>query len=518
MTTLVLSIPKPNLHTTRSTKTPAKMATNSPQESIYLDDFIQTPETIQSHWGDADGIVKDNGTSSGGSKMARRGCFYLPWMHNLSSKMKKFFSKKSEEEDRGSMFGRKKSASPAPQDSNPYAQQPASDPYANSTGPSVLPPSRTGLPSGPRAGGLPRGPAPRLAYGAPPASDSNGYGAPPPAYSGSPDPSSGYGNNTFGAPGGYGGNRYNDSAPSTGSKSSLASKGSQVAPRRPGGYGGLAGPDDDSPASASSSYPSPSVKQQSTWNSTTTAPPQYTPGDTHDGYGAPRELTAEEKEDAEAQDNKNQVNEELDGTVNTLLRTTQRATDARAMMYNTLGQLASQSDRLTNSEKNLDMAEVHNRVAKEKTKDLKRLNGSMLRPAGLSSSKQAERQQEMLAAEQREKETRESVRAEAYRNNMYVQESMQSLEKPKRLGRKADAGNLSKYTFEDDDGTQAAKNAQIDDLQDNLADIAKDLHLGAMTIGTMVEKQNLQLDRMAGKADRVDDQVRRNRANLDRIH
>ncbi|KAK3937165.1 hypothetical protein QBC46DRAFT_393252 [Diplogelasinospora grovesii] len=115
--------------------------------------------------------------------------------------MKKLFGKKS---DRG------ESKSPAP-DRNPYAQQPATDPYARSQSTQSFPEAGYnanrpgGLPSGPRAGGLPGRPSPHTA--------GSSASLPPPPYSGSPQMGSGYGDNkSGGAPGGYGGDSRYSSA------------------------------------------------------------------------------------------------------------------------------------------------------------------------------------------------------------------------------------------------------------------------------------------------------------------
>src|SRR3569833_4354184 len=89
------------------------------------------------------------------------------------------FGKDADEESaRSGLFGGRKKASN--QSDNPYAQNQADDPYANANA-SPYQQARSGLPSGPRAGGggrpgLPRGPGPRSRASSP------GRGGTPPTY------------------------------------------------------------------------------------------------------------------------------------------------------------------------------------------------------------------------------------------------------------------------------------------------------------------------------------------------
>ncbi|KAK3694718.1 hypothetical protein B0T22DRAFT_453268 [Podospora appendiculata] len=438
--------------------------------------------------------------------------------------MKKFFSKKSEEEERTSMFGRKKPASPAPQDSNPYAQQPAADPYANSSVPNAIPPPRNGLPSGPRPGGLPGGPAPRTTYGTSPAVNGGSYGAPPPAYSGSPEPSSGYGNNKFGAPGGYGGSRY-ASGDSKASTSSSDSARGQIFSQRPGGYGGLASPEEEvhsvtsSATAAPGGSPSFSAPRQNTWDSASTAPPRYAAGDSHDCYGVPRERTVEEQQEDQAQATKGKVkyyqNETLGSTERSMANLENTLETANGVVFNIVGQ----GERLGRVNKNLDQSEMQNRLARDQTTQLNRVNRSILLPSGYSKKKQEAINEERLANEKREKEQREESRRAGYQDNQRAQAALSSFGKPLlgTSGKKKDYSDYGDYTFDDDDGTQAETERKINNNIDMMGTMMGRLHQTAVFIGEEVEAQNKQIDQITEKTDRVDDQVRRNRMKLDNI-
>lgn len=263
--------------------------------------------------------------------------------------MKKLFGKK-DKSDRGS---------PAPQDENPYARQPAEDPYAKPSAPSPnsygQPNRPVGLPSGPRGGGgLPRGPAP-----------GSGYGGPPPPYSGSPQPgrgpapqqNTGYGNERFGAQGGYGSNRYdNGGAPYDNKQPGQGSYGG--APQRQGGYGGLGG-DDDSRGGLFNDYKPPTARQKNNWESGPDGPSQSGGGyggGAYGDYGQDRELTEEEKEEMQVQDIKRQIIDTQKATLASGGRSMQLVDAGAQSAMNIAQALARQREHLDNAERNIDNA------------------------------------------------------------------------------------------------------------------------------------------------------------------
>jgi protein transport protein SEC9 len=277
--------------------------------------------------------------------------------------MKKIFGRK-DKSDRGS---------PAPQDDNPYARQPAEDPYANSPAPSSnsFQPNRPmGLPSGPRpggagVGGLPRGPAPGRGFSGgppPPYPGNNGPGPQPSARSPAPQQSAGYGNDKFGASGGYGGHRYdNGGAP-------FDNKQPRGPPQRQGGYGGLGSVDDDNRGGLFNDYKPPAGRQNPSWNSGSDGPSQTSQygsgvdgygggGDGgYGGYGEERELTEEEQQEMQVQDVKKEIINTQKATIASGARSMQLVGTGAESAMNIAQALARQREHLDNAERNVDNA------------------------------------------------------------------------------------------------------------------------------------------------------------------
>ncbi|KAK3341783.1 hypothetical protein B0T25DRAFT_353501 [Lasiosphaeria hispida] len=433
------------------------------------------------------------------------------------------------------LFGKKdKDRSSPAQDDNPYARQPAQDPYANAPSPyqqqqqqqQQQAPRPMGLPSGPRAGapvGLPRGPAPRA-----------GSGGPPPPYSSpAPGPSypvqqqgagggGGYGNDRFGAPAGYGGNRYGDNKqapnPAVGGP-----------PPRAGGYGGLGSLDDDnSRGGLFNDYKPPNARQnsgprggaQNSWESGPNGPAQSGASGggsgAYGGYGEERELTQEEQEEMQVQDIKREIIQTQQSTIQSGSRALDLLNNGSMSAASIAQALARQREHLDNAESNIDNASVHNRIAKEQTKRLDKLNGSMFIPTGLNKKKLEVLDEQTRQSEQREKQEREQARSGAYQGRMRMQGVMSDLSKPQQLGTKSNRSRREEFKFEDDDGEQEQNNQEIDDITDRLAAGVSILHGAAKVIGDELEDQINQVDRITEKSERAHDQVRRNHVNLQR--
>ncbi|KAL3424787.1 plasma membrane snare protein [Phlyctema vagabunda] len=445
--------------------------------------------------------------------------------------MKKFgFGKKSgsgdatdEEASRSSLFSRSsKNSSPAPASSNPYAQPPpASDPYAQDTnkyanmgpsGPSPYQQARAGLPQGPRAGGLPSGPG----------ASKGGYGGQLEGAAAS----GGYGADRYGSGGGYGANRYDGAAP-TGAGSKYG----------PSGYGGLGrtnsvdttttednrealfGGAKDRYAQKSSQPPG----QQS--GASYGADSGTSQGGGYGAYGEERQLTAEEEEEEDVQATKQQIREmkreDVSSTRNALRIAAQAEETGRA----TLARLGAQGERIHNTEKNLDLAANHNRIAEERAKELKTLNRSMfavhVSNPFTSSSRRAERDQEIVEKHRAEREQRDVTRQAAFGTQQRMERAFKDLQ-PGDAGyrphqSKSSLAERSKYQFEADSEDEDMEN-ELDSNLDALGGAAGRLNALARATGREVDEQNKHIDVIIGKSDKVDDQIAMNRARLDRIH
>ena len=438
--------------------------------------------------------------------------------------MKKFgFSKKGdgdEDANRSALFSRSsKNSSPAPAASNPYAQQPqVADPYAQDTnkyanmgnvGPSGSSPyqqarQQYGLPSGPGAGrgGLPSGPG----------ANRGGYGSStaPPAVNRSPAPNSGgYGAEKYGSGGGYGANRY-DGPPSYNAGS--ADTGSKYGP---GGYGGLGRTNSSDTTTTEDNRDALFGGAKERYAQRAALPPSNgRPGGgysvdsgtsgtegSYGAYGEERQLTAEEEEEEDVAATKQQIRfmkqEDVSSTRNALRIAAQAEETGRA----TLARLGAQGERIHNTEKNLDLAANHNRIAEEKAKELKTLNKSMfavhVSNPFTASSRRAARDQEIIEKHRSEREQRDATRQAAFGTQQRMERAFKELQ-PGDVGyrpqqTKASLAERSKYQFEADSEDDEMEN-EIDSNLDALGHAAGRLNALARATGREVDEQNKHID------------------------
>jgi len=435
--------------------------------------------------------------------------------------MKKFgFGKKGdgdEDSNRSALFSRSKNSSPAPPASNPYAQPAqAADPYAQdnnkfanmgSVGPSGASPyqqarQQYGLPSGPGAGrgGLPSGPG------------ANRGGA---AVNRSPAPPNGggYGAEKYGSGGGYGANRY-DGPPSYGAGADTGSK------YGPGGYGGLGRTNSNETTTTEDQRDALFGGAKDKYAQRATLPPSNgRPGGGYSaesgtagsegGYGAygeERQLTAEEEEEEDVAATKQQIRfmkqEDVSSTRNALRIAAQAEETGRA----TLARLGAQGERIHNTEKNLDLAANHNRIAEEKAKELKTLNKSMfavhVSNPFTASSRRAARDDEIIEKHRQEREQRDATRQAAFGSQQRMEQAFKELQ-PGDVGyrpqqTKASLAERSKYQFEADSEDDEMEN-EIDSNLDALGHAAGRLNALARATGKEVEAQNKQIDKIIEK-------------------
>ncbi len=433
--------------------------------------------------------------------------------------MKKFgFGKKSnegeEDSNRSALFGSRssKNSSPAPAASNPYAQPPqAADPYAQdnnkyanmgSIGPSGASPYQQarqnyGLPNGPAGrGGLP---------GAPGA----GRAGLPPAVNRGPSPNPrGFAAEKYGSGGGYGSNRY-EGTPSHGASGDTGSK------YGPGGYGGLGRSNSSGTTTtednrdalfgdAKDRYAQGGVLPSSTGRpggGYTAESGTSSQRGTYGAYGEERQLTAEEEEEEDVAATKQQIRfmkqEDVSSTRNALRIAAQAEETGRA----TLARLGAQGERIHNTEKNLDLAANHNRIAEEKAKELKTLNKSMfavhVSNPFTASSRRAARDQEILEKHRQEREERDTTRAAAFGTQQRMERAFKELQ-PGDVGyrapqTKASLAERSKYQFEADSEDDEMEN-EIDSNLDALGHAAGRLNALARATGKEVDEQNKHID------------------------
>jgi hypothetical protein len=429
-------------------------------------------------------------------------------------------------------FGKKKKEDK--ESSNPYAAQPVSDPYAidhkkneqYGIKPSAYQQAKQAYaPPGHRQDDS------RPSYGR-----GNSYGAPEEPQQSSPPPA--YSSDRYGSGDGYGSNRYD-----TGS----SRYGGPSAPTRSGGYGGLGRVDtNDTAVEEKRDALFGDARERAAKKQQEHALPEdsqpgggYGANDSAGGSGSAsyggygkyqeREMTAEEEEEEDIQATKQQMRfmkqEDVSSTRNALRIAAQAEETGRA----TLARLGAQGERIHNTEKNLDLAANHNRIAEEKARELKTLNKSMfavhVANPFTSSTRKAARDQAILDKHHDERIAREETRAAAFGSQQRMEGAFRELQPGDPGYRRPAAGGptkqslaeRSKYQFEADSEDEELEN-EIDNNLDALAGAAGRLNLLARVTGQEVDEQNKHIDRIIQKSDKVDDQILMNRARLDRIH
>ena len=418
------------------------------------------------------------------------------------------FNKKSgdgdEDSSRLALFGsRSKSKSPAPS-SNPYAQPSAPlDAYTQAKIQAGVapPPPGQGLPSGPKPG-----------Y-----SGMNGKGfwsqpSGPPGEKGY-DQKGGYAPDRYGNQGGYGGDKYGSGGQSGG--------GSKYGP---GGYGGLGNTDPNDPNAADSNRDAlfgGARDRHTERNPNNGPPPPYsqgmeapTPtddavpgGDTSYGAYQDRQLTAEEEEEEDIQATKQDIRFMKQQDVSSTRNALRIAAQAEESGRSTLARLGAQGERIHNTEKNLDLAKNQNRMAQNKTRELKTLNGSMfavhVANPFTSTSRRKARDDDIINRHQDQREQREQTRQEAFRSNQRMEQTFKEVNSKGAPGSnkaKASLAERSKYQFEQDSEDDEMEN-EIESNLDALGGAAGRLNMLAKASGQEIERQN-------GVLKKVGDQVR----------
>ncbi len=171
----------------------------------------------------------------------------------------------------------------------------------------------------------------------------------------------------------------------------------------------------------------------------------------------------------------------------------------------TLERLAAQGERIHNTEKNLDLATNHNRVAEARAKELKTLNKSMFavhvsNPFTKTSRRQA-RDDDVINKNRAEREQRDTTRAAGFASKARVDGAFRDL-RPGEPGyeakQKSRLAERAKYQFEADSEDEQMEN-EIDDNLDALGQAAGRLNALARATGKEVDEQNRQIDVIISK-------------------
>ncbi|KAL1841265.1 hypothetical protein VTJ49DRAFT_7267 [Mycothermus thermophilus] len=414
----------------------------------------------------------------------------------------------------GSLFKKSddkgKNARDAPE--NPYAQQPPagqqsapsqSDPYTqfnnNQYNGNRFASQPSGLPSGPRPGGLPSQVAPGPRPGPPPSYSS--YDRSSSATSG-PAMGTGFPKDKYGAADGFGKNRFD-------TPDSNSSGGPRPSPR-PGGYGNL---DPDDGRSALFAGYNGAAKQ-------TPGPRSDVPGGP--GYGAmpgtqqtfvdKSQMTEEEREQYEYDEIKNEVNQVRNETEDSLDRSLARAREARERNAQMLESLNRQGEMLAHANQLTVETEVQAKRGDLNVKDLHDATGSMFKV--FTARKRADKlNDEKLRQDLEAKQLRQQAQA-LKRDGFGRQQQELPSRKPQTLGTRADPAHRKRFVLEEEDEEQEAR---IDDKLEELNDIVSGVRLDAKKMNNVLAEQDVLIRKMAERTDRVQDNLIATQNRMDRI-
>lgn len=266
------------------------------------------------------------------------------------------------------------------------------------------------------------------------------------------------------------------------------------------GAGGYGAPPPYGSSGPSSSGPSYGGRP----NNQNNGDPSYNPG----GYGEPapdRQLTAEEEEEEDVEAVKQQIRFTKQESVSSTRNALRYAAEAEETGRATLARLGQQGERLYNTEKNLDVAASHNRVAEDKARELKTLNGSMfaihMKNPMKSASRQAAEEQKILDRHQYERTERDRARQYGYETKQNIDRALggKTGYQPS-VGRPAgmSMAERQKYQFEADEEDDEMER-EIDSNLTQLGDVAGRLKALAIATGQETDRQNAKISQLTQK-------------------
>jgi len=248
----------------------------------------------------------------------------------------------------------------------------------------------------------------------------------------------------------------------------------------------------------------------------------------HDGPTLPEPTGQENDDDVEGI--KQQTRFIKQESVNSTRNALRMAREAEETARGTINKLGSQSEKLANTERHLDVSKSHSQRADDRTDELKQLNRSIFRPA-ITFNKDAKR----AAQEAKIQRRYEDERGEHEKAMMDIRETQNRLGQASTYGQQEEiqAGpnggrarsaaqqalqreQRKRYQFE----ATASDDEMEDELDGNLdeiSDVAKRLKGLGMAMGQELDNQNGRIERIEEKTVSLDNRVFRNTERLKRI-
>jgi len=251
---------------------------------------------------------------------------------------------------------------------------------------------------------------------------------------------------------------------------------------------------------------------------------------TYDGPTLTEPAPGEEKEE-DVEGIKQQTRFVKQESVNSTRNALRMAREAEETARNTVTRLGSQSEKLANTERHLDVSKTHSQRAEDKTTELKQLNRSIFRPA-ITFNKDAKR----AAQEAKIQDRYEEERGEREKAMKDTRETQNRLGQASSYGQGEEGSGVGpngrrsktttqlslqreqrkRYQFE----ATASDDEMEDELDDNLddiSDVAKRLKALGSAMGQELDKQNNRIERIEEKTVNLDNRVFRNTEKLKRI-
>ncbi|KAF7320314.1 Protein transport protein [Mycena kentingensis (nom. inval.)] len=255
-----------------------------------------------------------------------------------------------------------------------------------------------------------------------------------------------------------------------------------------------------------------------------------------DGPGLGREPPPGEENEEDIEGIKKQtryIKQESASSTRNALRLAREAEDTAR---NTLNRLGTQSERLANTERHIDISKGHSQKADDRTDELNQLNRSIFRPvivfnkdkkrAAQEAKVTARYEEERASREQAALETRDTYnrigRAQTYGRGGDDDDSRGELMGGGSGRFRSDAQNAARkeqrkrYQFEATASDDELED-EIDDNLDEIGDAAKRLRALGLAMGQELDSQIQRIDRIDQKTVNLDNRIVRNTDRLRKV-
>uniref|UniRef100_A0A060TCK6 ARAD1D36806p n=1 Tax=Blastobotrys adeninivorans TaxID=409370 RepID=A0A060TCK6_BLAAD len=235
--------------------------------------------------------------------------------------------------------------------------------------------------------------------------------------------------------------------------------------------------------------------------------------------GAVSEQVEMDSEDEDVEAIKGQIRFTKQQSVNSTRNALRAAAEAEESGRNTLGMLGAQGERLANTEQSLSVADVQNRIAEEKARELRTLNRSMFAvhmSNPFSAKRRLQEKEERIKEQHRmEQAEREGRRQMAYESTQRVTQGLRGpkSDTAKKYRTQASVTERAKYQFENDSEDDEMED-EIEANLDGISSATARLKRLAMTTNEEITRQNERLDNIAENTDNLDLNVHLNTQRL----